>query len=428
MKVYSGEQVNTYTNSNQDTPAITVLADGSYVVVWTSYTQDGVNSYGIYAQRFTASGVPTGPESRINTTIGNNQTDASVAALSSGGFVVTWTDNAKDGSGQGVYAQCFDASGVAQGAEFKVNTTTYSEQYDSSVASYTGGFVVTWSSYNNPGDTSSYGVYAQRYDNAGSPQGGEFRVNTTTLDQQYEPDVAANADGSFVVIWRSEGQDGSGSGVYAQRYDTTGTAAGGEFRVNTYTTGSQYEAKVATLVGGGFVVVWRSDGQDGSSAGVYAQRYDASGVAQGIEFRVNESTSGGQYQPDVAALANGGFAVTWYNDNYDMSGTGSYSDVYVREYDAAGAATGGQVKVTPDNNYQSQPAIAHLGSDNYVVAWTDNVKDGSGNGIFQQLFGTASELPRQANPELGDFAGTVTFGENLVNTTPQVIDHVVGLT
>ncbi|MHB1186315.1 PKD domain-containing protein, partial [Thiobacillus sp.] len=430
MDVYNQELVNTYTNSNQDTPAITVLADGSYVVVWTSYTQDGDTSYGVYAQRFTASGVPIGPEFRINSTTSNNQADASVAALSSGGFVVTWTANGnQDGSSDGVYAQRYDANGAPQGGETLVNTITANQQYQSSVAAYTGGFVVTWTSYNNTGDPSSYGVFAQRYDNSGVAVGVEFKVNTTITNYQYESDVAANADGSFVVVWRSEGQDGSSAGIYAQRYNTAGVAAGGEFKVNTFTTGNQYEAKVATLVGGGFVVVWRSDNQDGSSASVYAQRYNADGTTAGGEFRVNESTVGGQYQPDVTALANGGFAVTWYNDNYDVSGAGSYADVYIREFDAAGAATGGQVKVNaPDNNYQSQPVIAHLGSDNYVVAWTDGVKDGSGNGIFQQLFGTASELPRQANPELGDFAGTVSFGENLVNATPQIIDHVVSLT
>ena len=90
------------------------------------------------------------------------------------------------------------------------------------------------------------------------------------------------------------------------------------------------------------------------------------GTTVGGEFRVNESTVGGQYQPDVAALGSGGFAVTWRNDNYDMSGSGSYQDVYVREYDAGGAALGGQVKVntpTPTQTAQYEPAIASLGNE-----------------------------------------------------------------
>ena len=78
------------------------------------------------------------------------------------------------------------------------------------------------------------GVYAQRYDAAGVPQGGEFRVNTTTAGDQDVAAVAMDADGDFVVAWQSDGQDGSGCGVYAQRYSAAGVAQGGEFRVNTY--------------------------------------------------------------------------------------------------------------------------------------------------------------------------------------------------
>ncbi|WP_298595776.1 hypothetical protein, partial [Zoogloea sp.] len=430
--VYGEERVNAYTVDYQYAPSVSPLAGGGYVVVWTSREQDGSND-GIYAQRFTASGLPTGPEFRVNTTTANHQLEPRVAGLSDGSFAVVWTDRSgADGSSYGVYMQRVSASGQLLGGELKVNTFTSNDQGQPSIAAYGGGYVVTW--YSNGQDGSGYGVYAQRFDNAGTPvlTGGsnEFRVNTTTGGSQYEPDVAAATDGSFVVVWRSDGQDGSGSSIQAQRYNADGSAAGGEFRVNSTTANSQYEARVAALEGGGFVVVWRSDSQDGSGAGVYGQRYDAAGAAAGGEFRVNESTAGGQYQPDVSALPGGGFAVTWYNDNYDGSGSGSYQDVYVREYAADGTALGGQLKAntpTATQSTQSEPAVASLGSGNYVVVWRSEGQDGSQSGVYQQLFGDAAELPRQSNPELGDFAGTLTFGENLVNATPQIIDPAVSL-
>ena len=40
-----------------------------------------------------------------------------------------------------------------------------------------------------------------------------------------------------VITWSSYGQDGSQSGVLAQRYNAAGVAEGGEFQVNSYTTG-----------------------------------------------------------------------------------------------------------------------------------------------------------------------------------------------
>ena len=45
--------------------------------------------------------------------------------------------------------------------------------------------------------------------------------------------------GEFVVVWGSYFQDGSASGVYGQRYDSAGNPEGGEFPVNTHTTSDQ---------------------------------------------------------------------------------------------------------------------------------------------------------------------------------------------
>ena len=78
----------------------------------------------------------------------------------------------------------------------------------------------------------------------GSP---EFRVNTTIADDQKWSSVAMDDNGDFAITWTSYGQDGGGNGpgagvngqngVYVQRYDSTGTAVGGEFRANTFTDG-----------------------------------------------------------------------------------------------------------------------------------------------------------------------------------------------
>jgi hypothetical protein len=220
MKVFGEDRINTYFSNSQSAPVIAALSGGGHVVAWVSSGQDG-SVDGIYAQRLDANGIGVGPEFRVNTTLGNDQTDPAIAALSDGGFVVVWSDDGgADGSGWGVFAQRFDAAGVAQGAQFKINSTTSSTQYQPSVAAYNGGFVVTWSNHANDVDTNGYGVFGTRYDNAGNlvQTGGqnEFQVNTYTTNHQWESDLAAYADGSFVVVWRSEGQEGDGySGVYA---------------------------------------------------------------------------------------------------------------------------------------------------------------------------------------------------------------------
>ncbi|MBA5775666.1 hypothetical protein H2509_00845, partial [Stappia sp. F7233] len=145
--------------------------------------------------------------------------------------------------------------------------------------------------------------------------------------------MAALADGGFVIAWRSLGQDGSSYGVYAQRYDADGIAVGGEVLVNTRTSSNQLEPSVAGLSGGGYVVIWQSQFQDGSGRGVYGQIYDASGSAVGAEFRVNETTAGDQDEASVAGLPDGGFVVTWTSASQDGSGDG----VYQRRFAADGS-------------------------------------------------------------------------------------------
>src|SRR5262245_24529149 len=98
-----------------------------------------------------------------------------------------------------------------------------------------------------------------------APPTGEFRVNTTTVNAQSRPASATLSDGSYVVVWESNLQDGSNYGVYGQVYDADGVAVGAEFQVNVYTTSRQSNATVTALEGGGFAVAWASTGQDGSA-------------------------------------------------------------------------------------------------------------------------------------------------------------------
>src|SRR4029077_7528168 len=126
--------------------------------------------------------------------------------------------------------------------------------------------------------------------------------NTYTPNQQLFPSATALKDGGFVVTWSSVGQDdGSDWGIFGQRYAADGSPVGSEFRANTYTSGGQVSSCVTTLNDGGFVVTWMSP-QDGSGNGIYGQRYAADGSPVGSEFRANTYTSNDQTYPSVTAL------------------------------------------------------------------------------------------------------------------------------
>ena len=360
--------VSTATANNQLYSSVTALADGGFVVTWSSYGQDG-GQWGIYGQRYDSAGAVVGGEFQVNTYTATEQAFSSVTALSDGGFVVTWTSYFQDGSRTGVYGQRFDGAGAVAGGEFRVNSTTTSDQIWSSVAALAdGGFVVTWSSSGQDG--SGYGIYGQRYDNAGAVAGGEFQVNTTTTSEQDASEVTALAGGGFVVTWQSYLQDGSDNGIYGQRYDSAGAVAGGEFHVSTATANDQLYPSVTALADGGFVVTWSSLNQDGSGWGVYGQRFDSAGAAVGSEFPLNSITVGDQLGQAplyggtaIATLADGRLVATW--DNGESGG-----DVFVRLIDVPAPDI-----IAPQllSMVQNDPTLTSAASVSYTVTFSEAV-------------------------------------------------------
>ena len=237
--------------------------------------------------------------------------------------------------------------------------------------------------WDSPGqDGSGWGVFGQRFDSAGAAVGSEFRVNSYTTGHQYWPAVAAAGAGDFVVVWMSGyGQDGSSYGIFGQRFDAAGLPMGGEFQVNSYTTDYQARPAVAIDGSGGFVVVWYSVGQDGSNSGVFGQRYDPAGLRLGSEFRVNSETVGMQMSPAVTTDGSGRFFVSWSSYRQDGSGFG----VFGKRFDSAGSAMQSEFLVNSHTaNDQDLSAVAVGASGSVVVVWESNNQDGSGWGVFGQ--------------------------------------------
>ncbi len=359
--------VNSTTNGVQRDGVTAMDADGNFVVVWTS-NQGG--TLDIYARRFNAEGVAQGNNFLVNTTTANAQESPAVAMDAAGNFVVVWAGHGPDDS-NGVYGQRYNAAGVAQGSEFLINTTTANAQASPAVAmDADGNFVVTWqSSGQDAGSTD--GIYAQRFAADGTTMGTEFGVNSTTANHQRNPDIAMNAAG-FVIVWQGNGPDDSND-VFGQRYNAAGVAQGGEFRVNSTTSSNQIDAAVAMDAAGNFVVVWHGNGPGDSNIGIFMQRYNASGDTQGVETRVNNTVDGDQYYADVAMNASGGFVVA-----FTSWASSPERDIYVREYDASGTplAVEGRVNSSTDDN-QEFPSIATDGSGRFIVVWTHRVDSSS---------------------------------------------------
>lgn len=319
--------VNTQTANDQQNPTIIGLANGGFVVTWSddSGTLGDSTGASIKAQMFGADGTAIGSELLVNTQTLGGQLNPTIGSLANNGFVIAWEDSGDMQGGAGVTsikAQMFDASGSKQGGEFVVNAIAASSQKDPAIASLSnGGFVISWN------DEADGSIKAQLFDANGARRGVELSVTEGPRAGSYAPSITELSNGNFVVTWYDNGTslgDNSGVSINAQLFDASGSKIGSAFLVNTKTEGDQAYPAIADLGNGGFVISWQdraaiplgSSWLDEFPWAIKAQVFDANGGKQGSEFLVNTASFYTQQMPTITGLANGDFAVSWFDAGY----------------------------------------------------------------------------------------------------------------
>lgn len=297
-------------------------------------------------------------------------------------------------------------------SEFRVNEFVAADQKNAAVAVLSGGgFVVVWESDGQDG--SGAGVYGRLFAADGSSEVDEFQVSTETYGAQKKPAVAARYDGGFVVVWESAGQDGFLEGVFGQRYKAGGIPVGDEVQVNAYADFGQVNPAVIVFPGNDYLVCWQSKGVDGSDEGIVGRRFLADGTAVGPEYGFNSYILGAQHVPSLAAFDDGRMVATWASFQQDGNDWG----IFGQRYDAAGGLEGVEFQVnTHVPKHQYYPSVSALDGGTFVVVWQSLGQDGPDYSIFGQRFGEnnvsgaefavhASSDDKQERPTVGSNGG-----------------------
>jgi hypothetical protein len=381
-------QINDAVQGAQQAPRIVFNpASGEYVVAWQSQGQDG-DGNGVFVRRYDSSGNAIGSEFLVNSHTDGDQANPVVAGLPDGGFVVLWESLAQDGESFGVFGQRFDSSAAPAGAEFQTNTyTTNSQETPEVCADAAGNVLVVWESREQDGDNA--GIFGQRYDASMNALGGEFQVNTFTASLQGAPRLACQptAGGDRVVMWESLGQEGGfDRGIFAQRLAADGSRIGSEFQVNEYAPYHQSVPAASVHADGSFVVAWGSNTQDGEGMGVFLRRFDSGGSALGSESQVNTFFFDRQRNPRIARRDDGGMVVVW--ESYDQEGRRERWGSFAQQYSSGGEPVGREFLVNSAvRRSQGDPDVAMNPADgSFVVVWNSELQDGADFGVFGQRF------------------------------------------
>lgn len=268
------------------------------------------------------------------------------------------------------------------GTEFQVNTYTRRDQEDPNIATdpSTGGFQIVWESDGQDGD--GLGVYGQSFDSSGTPVGTEFRINTVTVGDQQNPDVAFNADGNGSWVWQT-------NAIW-----NTGTETGNDAVPINFEVAENWRTRSKTF---GF--------EEETFEGVGYEAYNEERVRYGRTF---DEADNNAFDPRVIALGDEHFAVA-------MQRTQRGSDVVVDEYVPSSARAANnregawsrnftEDELTPRGQTTSND-IAQLNAETLIVAntMTTNYETGAMGIIqFQPFIRDLRDSRQGVAFELGD--------------------------
>lgn len=301
--------VNTTLDENQSTPAVAVNSSGDWGAVWISADQAGPGTGNrVVARRSSVNGAILSVELDVDHPVTTTEPSwVAIDLAANDEMVVTWKDL---DSGE-AWMRRFDSGGNG-GDEFVIRDNGDPGFAVLAVAALDGSRSVTaWHELAFP--PTIHGRCAD----ADSPVGPQFPVSVTTgSGGAYSPDVAAAADGSFVVAWTRSDAGGAWS-ILARRFGADCQPRGGEIVVGSRPNGvANGRARLDVAADGAFVVTWNTTIGLG---GIVAREYTKSGLAVGPAFPVPGVDFGTQYDPDVA-IGPTTFGVSWTSPDFDDGG------------------------------------------------------------------------------------------------------------
>jgi hypothetical protein len=254
---------------------------------------------------------------RVSMQTGSQYGATNIASLTNGGLVAV-TGPTEDTR---ITATVFNENGTVVRSEIALSVEASPYETAAVTGLSGGGFVVTWSVATG----SSQGqdvrdVQAKIFTAAGQAVSGEFLVNASSTGNQTLSAITSLSNGGFVVSWYDGTYDEGGPTpvLKARIFSATGEVVKDEFLVSA----QGIEASIAGLANGGFAVTWSEQGS-GTFGDIKSKIFNSAGAVVKAEFLVNTNTADFQYRPNVTALTDGSFVVSWIDDGWSDQGSGS---------------------------------------------------------------------------------------------------------
>ncbi|MEO8403103.1 MAG: hypothetical protein ABI480_00855, partial [Chitinophagaceae bacterium] len=344
---------------------------GGAICTWVD-TRNGTQD--IYAQRISASGNLQWPvDGVIICAAISDQFSPALTADGNGGAIITWYDN-RDGN-YDIYAQRINASGTVEWTADGVAICTIAGNQNAQqlISDNAGGAIIVWSDGRVGGPNAD--IYAQRIDAAGTvlwTAGGAAVCTASSL--QNMPQLVSDGAGGAIIAWE-DWRNFSQTDIYAQRISSNGFTSWSFNGVVICSDGSfrpQYNTRITSDGSGGAIICWLDNRNSGSNTDIYAQKVNATGIAQWVADGIAICTAASiQLSPQIITDGSGGATIVWEDRRFER-------DIYAQRINTAGAVqwTVNGIIICNASSTQLEPQLAAGTSGNSIIIWTD-LRNGS---------------------------------------------------
>ena len=357
---------NGFATNTQSHAKVVGLPDGGYFILWEDWSTvfSGLEPRDIVGQYFDVLGAKSGTEFNVSFIYQDGDQQApDVAALLNGQIAGAYQtpDAAGAGDLENISVQIYGPGAVAGrsddfregfgGAPFHNDTAP-------AITAFSDGSYALIFENDVAGnkDLSTYIV------SAAGVKSAEIKIENSAANA-VAPDAATLTNGNYVVAYQID--NASSDIAFAVRSSSNGSVTTGTV---ASTSSAETAPAIASLTGGGFVVVWGDAAGDGAAnAGIKARVYAVDGTPNAVAFAVNTTTAGVQNQAAVTRLLDGGFLVAWH----DVTS----KTVVGQRFDAVGAKVGSQFSIAALHDV-SEPSLSLLADGRVVAIVTD---DNAGN-------------------------------------------------
>jgi hypothetical protein len=310
-RAVSNTYVDPEVNFNYYSPVIP-LSDGSVVAMWQD-DRDPNDTVGIqvYMQKFNSMGVTQWAASGVQATDVGSFSQALVNRIdvdASDNIYFAWGNGSSIGGAES-FVQKVDTNGnILWGANGSPASTENDNQNDVQVArNDNGGAYAAFRNYN----VSPQQLQVQHLDSNGNmlwAANGLPVTTNPTKEASFYFGIAADGSGGVVIAWC----DNLASELYLQRMDSSGNLLWGNDGVLISNQITSSDALLLQMQGSNSIVSWVDD----NNGVVYAQKLNASGVAQWTPGGVVVSNVDGRSLTSLTVTSDGGAVIHWTIDTF----------------------------------------------------------------------------------------------------------------